>query len=335
MDLRRPRPSSLQIAKDCLRAPWLGNKYPQSTQATQYGSAVDAAISEAINDGVVPAEPMALVLWTWLSSLFPADATYYVQRKVTLYDPNTGDVITAGTPDLLVVYALEGRRILVVVDWKTIGQFWAGYLAQPDENLQQLTYMVAAGMEFGADETRVVIALYDVNRIKPLESKVYRATDWWPVIDLIKSVPAVEMDGPEPEARMGGHCDKCWQRQHCSAYLMPAIKDVPVALAPFVEGGAELTDETAAAGVLWLDRAYDAIKRAKKVADQVEGQLGAYALKRGGAIRVGEDRLWGANSKPGSRRGPTLDELEQMGLGHLIKPGKPSVAFDWKKEGGR
>lgn len=319
------RPSSLQMAEVCERSPWLSARYQERNPATEHGSNVDAEVSVELMGRGAATSPQAIALVAWVRSRFPADARFLPQHRVTLNDPVTGKRITTGTPDLLVVI---GRKVYVV-DWKTKGQMFAGHLKRPDDNLQQLTYLVAAGMEFDAEEAQIILACFDDRGIEALESEVYPAESWWPIIDHIKAIPPIDLNGPEPTATKGDHCSACYQRIHCSAYLMPAMDNVPVALVPFTGEGTDLTTDTALAALDWLDMADEAIKRAKQVRDAVEAQLETYATIHGPLRKDGKE--WGPVPSNGKRSGPTVSELEEMGLTNLIKPGKPGVRFDWRK----
>lgn len=320
------RPSSLQIAESCSRSPWLANRYPEDTEAARKGTAVDADVSAALVAGDEPKTTEGRLLVDWLRGRFGDEAVYYVQRKVTLVDPVTGEVITEGTPDLLVIV---GRR-LHVVDWKTIGQWYAGHLRPPEDNLQQQAYGVAGAMELELEEFQIILATFDAKRVTPIEGPVWAGESWWPLLERIKLVPPVDFEGPEPPAIKGEHCDSCYQKQHCSAYLLPGMQELPTALVPFSETRkVALTHDQAVAGLEWLEQADEAIDRAKKVRTLVEGQLRTYA-DTVGPIAVG-DKEWGPIPKNGNRTGPTLGELEEMGLSNLIKPGKPGVKYDWKK----
>lgn len=324
------RPSSLQMAEECERAPYLGQRYREGNENTRRGNDIDIDVSTVLVGGGEARTKEGRMLAAWVRERFGDDATFLIQRKVRLVDPVTGEVITEGTPDLLVLHQVGERLRLTVVDWKTIGQFFAGYLELPDNNLQQGAYAVAAAMEFGAEEYQIILACFDERGIKPIEGSVLEGEAWWPLLERIKAIPHVNLEGPEPEATKGEHCDRCWQKMHCSAFLLPAVEGkLPVELVPFSEVGQGLTSTEAVAGLEWLEHADEAIARAKKLRDLVEGQLKTFATVNGPL--VDGDRQWGPIATNGQRRGPNLGELEEMGLGHLIKPGKPGVKFDWKK----
>lgn len=321
------RPSSLQLAEKCQRSPWLANRYPEENDNTRHGSAVDADISAALQDGETPKTKEGLLLLDWIRGRFTEDAQYFVQRKVSLFDPVSGELITEGTPDLLVV---DGKR-LYIVDWKTKGQMFAGHLKRPDDNLQQQAYLVAAGMEIGSEEGQIILACFDEKSVIAIEGAVLPGEAWWPLLDRIKAVPPVDFDGPEPMAIKGEHCDGCYQKQHCSAYLLPAMREMPEALVPFSESRAvALTLDQAKEGLAWLAQAEEAISRAKKVKEVVQGQLETFVTAAGPIEHEG--MVWGPIPTTGKRSGPTLTELEDLGLTNLIRSGKPGVKYDWKKK---
>jgi hypothetical protein len=335
--LLRPRPSAYQIAEACARSAWLSHHYPEENAATKHGSAKDELVSKALAGGPEPAlvEIEARAIIVWVRKEFPKDARFYVQHRVTLVDPMTGETITSGTPDLLVTYRTSaGRLRLVVIDWKSIGQLYAGHLAAPDDNLQQLIYMVAAGMELAVDEAQIILVCFDATKLKLIEGEVHDQEAWWPFLERIKAVQPIDMEGPQPKASKGDHCGRCYQKLHCNAYLLPAPAEgiqLPKALAPLIEDTAnrELSAESAAAALEWLEGAWDVLERAIKLTKQVESQLATYVQTRG-PIVVG-DRTWGPIPDNGKRAGASVAELEARGLHDLIKPAKPSVKFDWRK----
>lgn len=319
------RPSGLQIAEKCSRAPWLAARYPEGNEATRFGNAIDADVSAALVEGGEASTKEGRALVAWVRSRFPQGAKFFVHRKVTLTDPVTGETLTEGTTDLVVLVGTA----LFIVDWKKKGQLFAGRLPMPDNNLQQMAYLLAAGMEFEAEAAKIILACFDDTGVTPIEGDWLEPAAWWPLLERVKAVPQVDFEGPEPEANQGPHCDGCYQRRHCTAYLLPAMAETPVALVPFAEPGTGLTANEAVQALDWLDKAYLAIKRATDVMKLVEGQVETFVTLHG-PVRRG-DKEYASIPTNGSRRGPTLGELEALGLGHLIKPGNPSVKFDWRK----
>jgi hypothetical protein len=319
------RPSGLQIAEKCSRAPWLAHRYPEGNDNTRKGKEVDDDVSRALLEGAEPKTREGALLVAWVRKRFTPAAQFFIQRKVRLVDPVTGELITEGTPDLLVLDV----GMLFDVDWKKIGQLYAGRLEMPDNNLQQMAYAIAAGLELGVEKVQIILACFGERDITPIEGAALEGDAWWPLIERIKAVPHVDLEGPEPEAQKGEHCDGCYQRIHCAAHLLPAMGKMPVELVPFAEPGTGLTANEALAALDWLDCARAAIKRAKEIESLVEGQVQTFVRVNGPIRRGGEE--FAMTPANGQRRGPTLAELEEMGLAHLIKPGKPGVKFGWKK----
>lgn len=338
------RPSSFQLAELCERAPYLSAKYREANALTTFGQTVDGQVSRGLQAGeLVLADGEELLPETeqilkWIRATFVEHAEFHVQRRVTLRDPETGEELTSGTPDLLVV--LRAQRRIVVVDWKKIGQWWAGHLAAPDQNLQQLIYGVAASLEFALDTPidsfKVILACFDADGVRPQESQEIQQSEWWDVIRRVKAVPRVDVDGREPEATKGEHCQNCYQRMHCSAYLLPIMSDAAATasqdepkgeLTPLMEPGA-LTSETALGVIEWLGRAGDVIRRAEKLRDLVQENLEAFVLVHGPI--VADDREYAATPTTGRRLGATVKELEKRGLTDMIRAGKPGWKFGWR-----
>lgn len=334
------RPSSFHLAEKCQLALYLSIKHPESSARTEHGSAVDAQVSRGLQAGELVLEPGEELLpeadqiLRWVRAIFVAEAEFFVQRKFELRDPYTGNLITQGTPDLVVL--LRHQRRVVIVDWKSIGQMWAGHLPPPRQNMQQLIYGVAGCMELSTtlgieiDSFKIYLACFDKDGVQPQMSDEIPEDEWWEIIERVKAVPLVDLDAPAPEAFRGDHCVHCYQRHHCSAYLLPERPDMPVALVPFAHEG-ELTADAAAAGLAWLDLADLAIKRAKELRDIVEDNVNAFTVRHGPVV-VG-DRQYGPKERRGSRRGPTLAELEAGGHADMIKPPKVSITYDWMPAG--
>lgn len=346
MSLVRIRPSSQATGEKCRRASWLSIRHQESDADKERGDTADAYVSIALMGGDEPPPDAteAIALLAWVREFFPKDAQFFVQKPIALVDPRTGETLSKGKPDLLVLYTLNGRKRLVVVDWKTIGQLFAGYLAPPDDSIQQLNYMVAGGLELGADEGQVILVAFDAKRVKPIIGSAIPVEEWWPIIDRIAAVPQVDPEGPEPAASKGKHCETCWQRGKCSAYLLPAFEanQIPAALSPFTGAGRLLTDADALSALEWLEDARSVVSKAKKVMDVVQGHLEAYANTHG-PIQRG-DEAWGPIETPGRRSGLKLEDLErleEMGIGQtiaaalkrpsLIMQGEPGVKYDWRK----
>ena len=153
-ELRRVRPSSLGMAKHCARAPWLSAKYNESHVATRLGSAVDGQVTALIRCDDIEEDifPETELVIAWLGENFPStEWEYHAQTPVELLDPETGEVLTKGTPDLLCVHRTEPR--ISVIDYKKRGQFFSGHLPPPEENLQQLAYLAAAWLKLSKERT--------------------------------------------------------------------------------------------------------------------------------------------------------------------------------------
>ena len=350
------RPSSLALAEFCARAPWLSTKYRASRPVTRFGNAVDRQVSvilsgadrllAAMESGtevasiVLPPDqellPETAKILEWVDINYPLDTwQYYVQHRVTLRDPVTGEELSTGTPDLLCLH--RTLPVLVDIDWKKSGQMWARHLPPPDNNIQQLTYLAAAWLEFSLvrkiETGKIVLACWDDRGVTPLESKDIYESQLMQIIERVKAVPSIDVEGPQPEASIGDHCDHCYNRMHCDEHLIPATALVRTGLSvpTFGEGsGGELTPQTAVQALAWLESANRLLSAAEKIRDQVKGNVDAFAMQHG-PIEVGA-MIYGPKETTTARGGATVATLEAEGLARLIRPGKTKVACKWWKK---
>jgi hypothetical protein len=339
------RPSSLQLAELCDLAPRLSTEYPESHVNTRFGSAVDAQVTTIIRSMVsgdtsgLPTEEELLTetgkILEWLEANYPIEQwQYFVQEKVTLVDPETDEVLTAGTPDLICLHRTEPR--FVCVDWKKRGQMWAGHLPPPDTNLQQLAYVAAFWLEVSKvrviESAKIILACWDANGVTPQESSNILEDRLRELVERVRSVPQIDLEQPRPEASIGDHCDHCYQRMHCHAHLLPMAVVAKAGLpAPFAEFTDQpLTVETAVKALGWLEGARRVLREAGKIADLVEGNVDAFVLQNG-PVEAGE-MIYGPRPVTGKRAGATVATLEDEGLQRLIRTGKSKIEAKWYKK---
>lgn len=348
---RRVRPSSLQLAELCALSSRLSVEYPTSHDVTRFGSAVDIQVS-AIAKGIATGDlaglpsdedilPETEKIIDWLERNYPIDQwEYHVQERVELLDPETGELLTAGTPDLLCLH--RTKPLLVDIDWKKSGQMYAGHLKAPAENLQQLAYLTAAWLKLSEtrkiERAKIVLAFWDLKGVHPREADITEdaLTD---VVVRVRDVPMVDLDKPRPEASVGEHCDHCYQRMHCHAHLLPAAiatqAGLPAEYEEFIDKEGKpipLTAETAVRALTWMEKAKRVLAGAKKIYELVEGNADAYTIQNG-AVVVGE-MAYGPLPVKGRRAGATVATLEAEGLERLIRePAEGKFKCKWYKAG--
>jgi hypothetical protein len=315
------RPSALALAEICGYSALLGERHAaEGDEAKAAGNAFDAEVGAALcEEGGDLVDPAAQAAVVWVRTSFP-HAQLFVQRRVRLEDPETGETLTEGTTDLL---AVDGNA-LAIVDWKKIHQIWTGYV-NPYDHLQSKVYLAAAMLELGADAGQQFVVGFDERKIYPYPGPILHQPHVWQVIDRVRAIqarPRTPFTGP--------HCQRCWQRTHCDARMLPAvIGRVPVALQPFIVGtGVALTADNAPAALEWLQDADGAITIAEEIRERVVEQLKAYAAEHG-PITTADGRRWGPAPTNGKRSGPSLAELEAKGLTELIRPGRPGTRWGW------
>lgn len=308
------RPSSLSLARHCRKSAELSGP---GNENTARGNDVDRQVCAALAGGDEPTDAVAAAIVADIRQRYP-DATFVAQAKIRLIDPATGDVLTAGTPDILVL----GTDTLVVLDLKRRGQRLSGHLPPPSQSVQLRAYGIAACQRYGMRAYSPEYVLFDEGPIEFESGGTYDVTTWWPFIEEL-----IELNARPVEYTTGEHCAKCWNRLRCEAFLLPVTRDATPALQPFATVGAALTSDQAQAAWDWLTKARLALKAGKELADAVEEQLEAYG-RAGGTI--GDMRLVQATTK-GRRSGATVAELEAAGRTDLIKEGKASVSWEWKR----
>lgn len=330
--MKKARPSGMKTAELCALSPWLSHRHQTINAEIGAGVGVDAEVTTRLRGGPEPRCLAAMEIVAWVERRFPG-WNLEPQRLVKLVDQEMGELLTEGTTDLLAsavvsralgqdsVHALEVH----VADWKKKGQLFAGYIEHPDEHPQQLAYGLGAALEMDAAAFQVHHVFFngpDDDNIEVRSSKRYEAADFPALLERFRAMPDVDLEGPEPPATEGAHCNTCWQQRWCSARLLPPAA---TALEPFTRAG-ELTHDRLPEAIAVLEK-FDAATKllSKKAWAQVEGLVQLH-----GPVRIG-DREYGFFEKEGNRRGATVAELEAAGLHKLIKPGEKKTAFGDRK----
>lgn len=304
------RPSALQLAGECGMASVLAEQYPEGGEAAANGTMLHTQIAVALRGGPLPTEPAAKAAVSAVKDLLDDGWRILgIESTMRLEDPDTGVLVTEGTADLVLQYDSGFVR---VVDWKS-GR--PENVTHPSANLQLAAYGLAAAMAHNSDGYEVQIGHIVDGRFWWGPQHLVEGPGMWAYLDQVKDAA-----GKPIQARTGPHCDGCWQKKHCPAFMLPAYQG-ETALAPFTQPNG-LTHDNAAQALLVVQ----AMKEAIKVADE---RLKEFA-RRAGPIVSGKME-WGPNMVKGKRRGPTVKELEAAGMHDLIKEGEPSERFDWRK----
>lgn len=306
------RPSALTIAEDCDLAPVLAERFPTRSAATDRGGDVDGQATGELAGGPAATDPDARAIVSWVRRELDG-RELHVQEAVALYDPDTGGLLTRGTPDIVA----EALPISVeVVDIKKREQYLAGRLLEPDRDLQTHAYSLARVQVTKARRYRKCLLLFGDGSVEALWSKWYEAPDWAPVLDRIRAIEMRQVSDPRGTA--GPHCVRCYPRLHCPHWTLPAHTG-PTELEPLTAPGG-LTAENAG-------RALVATLALEEVAERAKEQLRAF-VKEHGPIVVG-DRKWGPIRMPG-RVGVDTKALEAAGLYEKFsRRGAPFEQYRW------
>lgn len=236
------RPSLADRAEKCGMVVELAEKHPEGSPAAEYGTAVDAESLDAFVRGAAATNPDARAVLDWLVQQRGVGGFMrqpWVHQRVTLRDPETGDVLTEGEPDVQFAADPEPSVVeLTTVDVKKREQFDAGLLADPDDGLQMHGYSTARGLEIGATRYRNIYLLFGDGEVEPVVSRWFERAEWWDVIRRYRAL-AEKPRIPVP----GQHCAGCYSKWHCDAFRARAALAV-AALGQ--EVGERMTDEQAA-----------------------------------------------------------------------------------------
>lgn len=299
------RPSQLQIAEKCGLAPVLAAQFPETSEAASRGTRIHEEIANCLRlSGCTPTTLQAAWALEWLAASGLAAA--HIEHPVVLTDPESGEEITSGTADLIAVDLKQDYP--VVIDWKS-----GRPESQPpvEESLQLAAYAIGYAIACGAEGVAWRMVFVDERVASPV---VYvDHADMWPWIARIKAAAT-----KKPEATPGEHCGRCYQRKVCGSYRERATTtSALVQLATL-----EMTSDVAREIVLRLP----AIREACDMAEEM-----AKAYVRAGGDVEADGKRWGPAMVAGRRSGPSVKELEEQGLGRLVKQGSPSERWSWRK----
>lgn len=138
-------PSSLEQYRICPGAYVMQQGIPETTSAAaEEGTILHNAVATGNLDGLDSAQEFAVTkcIDFYKSLIEPGDIVLF-EKKLELIDPETNDILTFGTADLIIVNSDTGK--LIVIDWKF------GYTPVKDvaQNIQLATYCTAAMKLFG------------------------------------------------------------------------------------------------------------------------------------------------------------------------------------------
>lgn len=225
--------------------------------------------------------------------------------------------LSVGHLDMAWVCQVDGTLVAYIVDIKRTA------FTSPDgpESLQLHAYGMAFAAKHGC--TAYVPGLW------LLDEGQYQ---WGRMVDLysLKAAGMLERvlaaaSHDTGEYSTGSHCDRCYGRLHCPAWLLP-VSDPESALAPLSEPGG-ITEDNELSVLLKYKAASDLLKRVKST-------LEAYAERRGG-IPDGEGKVWRKVTSEGGERFDAKafqKEHPELHKKHTVKTGPKSLGFRWTNE---
>lgn len=310
------RPSMLGRAELCGLAPVLALAYPETSAYADDGSETHRQIKAALTGGSLEElNPEATAAVAFVHRLIAearadtnADVRVYIEHPLVLRDPESGEVLTEGTGDVVLVY---GNDVLSV-DWKTGRQEG---LPHPNENKQIRAYAAAAALEFNKPNARGAAVLFRDGEVVPLVSDAY---DLWDIIDQTRAINRIG-----PEARPGIHCQGCFQRHVCPSWRERAVTGLALLGRGLEDPALHQLDPGSAAELLV------AVKAVREAADNAESMVRSF-VQGGGRVEK-DGQVYDRGMVNGRRSGPSVQDLETLGLTHLIRPGRPYEQWRWRR----
>jgi hypothetical protein len=292
------RPSQLQIAEHCGLAPRLAEQFPEASAAADRGTEIHRQIAAR-----KPESAEAKAALDFLAGL--PDAMIEHEVRLRLEDPDSGELITAGTADAII----RGSEGLLVVDWKTGNP---DYVEAPEDNLQLWAYALAA-MSHETDRIGVALAFLDGSRLDLRRSDMLPCEMTWPLFERIRKAAT-----RPPVATPGDHCGRCWQRWHCDAYRDRARHALTIVNEP---RDLALTDDTAAELLRRAELVEEAAKMAKELVKS--------HVRNGGRIES-NGKVYVPQTVAG-RRTADVAALERDGLAQYVKQGESYERWSWRR----
>jgi hypothetical protein len=294
------RPSLLQRAEVCGLVPVLSERYPETGDAADRGTAIHAEIVRAYTHPSMcdAHETRAAINWLRPNAL---GYEVFFEGKVALLDDL--DTVTEGTPDVV----MRSNDLVVVIDWKT-GR--PENVPEPDDNLQLIAYGLAVcdGGPF-----RCVLVFLDGDKADARWSRVFEPSEHPALLARVKSAA-----NREPAAHPGEWCGSCWQRRYCDAWK--SRESQAIALIDS-DRSLAVTDENA--GQI-MARA----KAVKEAAEAAEAIVKAHV--RGGGRCVVDGKVLSLSVCKG-RETADVKAIREAGLTQYLRQGADYERATWKK----
>lgn len=293
----------------------LAAEFPETNDAIERGQLVDKEVSRELLGGDLATDPDARACLKQLAAfgLTEPRSALFVQERIAVHDPDSGEVLTEGTPDIV---KLSGSTV-IVVDLKKREQWFAGRLLEPNRNLQLHAYGLAWALRLGASSYKLGLLLFGDSDASFVWSEDFRKTQCNVYLDRIRRInesDARRDPARRPRPHAGPHCVQCYSRLHCPAWLLPVVEGENSALKVLSSPGGLSRDNAG--------QALTAVMALEEAAERARALLREFVHQTGEPIAVG-DREWGPVTIPGRKSGPSVAELEKAGLSHLVKQGRP------------
>jgi hypothetical protein len=305
--IKTVRASALPMMLKCGHARVLGEKFPETSEAAQDGTATHLEIADDLR-GIKPAvSKEAKRAVEFVRSIAPANLDGIMLVEIPVSLDVDDDTRVTGHPDCIVIL----DDCIHIFDWKR-SRF--GRTLPPDENPQLITYGLAAAE--GANKPFQVHIVFgdeedETGSSIPRSSRVFEVAEHAELARLI-----LQISTKDEAPCFGDHCGFCYTRHHCEAYRAR----VSTALSTFIPGGSVSMEMSEMSNMIAL--AEDWLKAAKQVRLDF--------VRSGGVVVRDGKRMHIATCK--GRKSIDVEKLRADGLEEkYTKDGNPYETTTWRK----
>jgi hypothetical protein len=230
--------------------------------------------------------------------------------QLTLEDPETGELITRGTCDLVI----DDDGDVTIVDWKS-GR--PEYVDEPEQNAQLWCYAASYAVSNSSRSVRVALAFLADGHVDVRVSEPRDQQAMWAVIEEIAAIsrrPPVASAGPWCETR-------CWVRHLCETWRGRAATAIAAITGEAPRDEIVMTDSVAS-------RMAERLDIAKRALALVEEMVRGHVRSGGRVVVNGKELL---PSMRAGRAAADIDAMRRDGLTQYLKIGKPYETWNWRK----
>lgn len=314
------RPSLQNLAKNCGYVPKLALDYPETGPAPWDGTSRHKELNAWVDNGTLPADPGVLVLSRYIEKRFPKDAYEWLSEyPIVIADPDTGEIITAGTLDFAAIPKKGGMAYVLDMKGSPFGN-----TPPADENLQVQAYCQGLAIDRGLCHVTPILAyVLDVSSEDDLTIDEGKPLDEDGLTEVYRQLEANHRRERLPAP--GVHCERCYYHQHCYAWQSRATTAIH-ALAAVRNGNGKALESDNDVG--WVLESAGALE---ELAEWAKLTAKTLILSQGKIATNSQGKVYGVTQAKG-KASIDVEALAKDGLLEKYqREGKPFERWTWRK----